>query len=374
MDKKKICILSNGLWRGGTDTFVVNLVKGLNKDRYDISVVLSISDEWLAAREPEVIAAGAKTFRTWGITGKGLKGRFKHLCLLYKYLKREKPDVFQTNIDLFNGPNLFVARLAGVPIRICHSHNSMQEREASGGRNIAVSAYQGLMRWMCWFFSNRRAGCSEEALDFLFEHKWKSDTKALVVNNGIEIKRFRTGVNRKEKERELGVQKHYHILTVGRLSPQKNPRMIAECFVDLCKMRQDCDLIWVGIGDMENQLKEFLKEHDVLDRVYFLGTRDDVNELMQISDLFLFPSLFEGLGIVLIEAQAAGLPCLVSDTVPQMVDCGGCEFLSIQKEPLVWAESISRILDGEKQFNIEENKLQKYSIEYMVSQMETLFD
>lgn len=373
MKKKKICILSNGLWRGGTDTFVVNLVKGLDKEKYDITVVLSISDDWLAIRESEVIKAGAKTVRTCGITGKGLNGRLKHLFLLYRCLKEEKPDVFQTNIDLFNGPNLFVAWLVGVKVRICHSHNSMQEREADGGRNIAIAIYQGLMRWMCWRFSNRRAGCSEAALNFLFKNKWKTDNRAIVVNNGIDIERFRTSINVETKKIELGLQKKFNILTVGRLSTQKNPLMIAKCFTELCGKRNDCDLIWVGIGEMEEQLKLYLNERKVIHRAHFLGTRDDIHELMQISDVFLFPSLFEGLGIVLIEAQAAGLPCLVSDTVPQMVDCGGCEFLSIQKSPSVWAEHMSRILDGGKQFVIQEETLQEYSIEHMVQQMESLF-
>lgn len=371
--KKKLCILSNGLWRGGTDTFVVNLVKGLDKNRYDITVVLSISDNWLAEREPEVIEAGAKTVRTWGITGKGIQGRLKHLYRLYKYLCKEKPDIFQTNIDLFNGPNLFIAWLAGVPVRICHSHNSMQEREAAGEKNIMVSTYQGVMRWMCWKFSNRHAGCSEQALNFLFRDKWKKDSKAIVINNGIDMQPFKCGIDKEKKERELSLKKKKHILTVGRLSPQKNPMLIAQSFVELCKIRNDCDLIWVGIGEMENVLKQYLLEEEVLEYVHFLGSRDDVPELMQISDLFLFPSLFEGLGIVLIEAQAANLPCLVSDTVPKMVDCGGCYFYSIKQPAVAWANQANQILDGKIKMKIQKNLLDEYTIQNMVSQMETLF-
>lgn len=371
--KKKICILSNGLWRGGTDTFVVNLVKGLDKNKYDITVILSISDEWLAAREPEVIDAGAKTIRTCGITGKGMHGRLKHLYFLYKILEKEKPDIFQTNIDLFNGPNLLVAWLAGIPIRICHSHNSMQEREAAGERNILITIYQKVMRWMCWKFSNRRAGCSELALDFLFEDRWKTDPRAIVVNNGIDLSPFRSEIEKLKKESSLRLSEKKHILTVGRLSAQKNPLLIAECFFELSKIREDCDLIWVGIGEMEEYLKQYFYEQGIMDRVQFLGSRDDVPELMKISDLFLFPSLFEGLGIVLIEAQAAGIPCLVSDTVPKMVDCGGCVFYSIQEKADKWAEKANQILDKKIELNIQENLLSKYTIENMVRQMETLF-
>lgn len=360
------------MWRGGTDTFVVNLVKGLDKNKYDITVVLSICDEWLAERENEVLNAGAKTVRTWGVTGKGLKGRVKHLIRLYKYLRKEKPDVFQTNIDLFNGPNLFVAWMAGVPIRICHSHNSMQEREVAGGKNILVSIYQVSMRWMCWTFSNRRAGCSEAALDFLFKDKWKTDPKAIVVNNGIDLASFRTGVDRRKKEKEIGASKRYHILTVGRISAQKNPIYIINIFNELCKIRDDCDLVWAGIGEMENQVQKIALENGILDKVHLLGIRDDVNELMQSSDLLLFPSVFEGLGIVVVEAQAAGLPCIISDTIPPMVQCGGCEFLSIKESEKYWAEKISKQLDCGT-IKIDEKKLKNYSIDHMVEQMESLF-
>ena len=94
---------------------------------------------------------------------------------------------------------------------------------------------------------------------------------------------------------------------------------------------------------------------------------------MQISDLFLFPSLFEGLGIVLIEAQAAGVPCLVSDTVPPIVDCGGCKFFSIEKQSFEWAKQMELIIDKKTKVTIDEDLLQAFSIEHMVKQMETLF-
>ena len=356
--KKKICILSNGLWRGGTDTFVVNLARELDKQKYDITVILSISEEWLAAREADVLDAGVKTYRTHGITNKGITGRMKHLVRLYMFLKQEKPDVFQTNIDLFNGPNLFVAWLAGVPVRICHSHNSMQEREAANGRSASIAIYQGVMRWLCWTFSNRRAGCSEAALDFLFQDKWKSDPGAIVVNNGIAIDRFRTGVDTAKILRGIGASAKHHILTVGRLSAQKNPMMIADVFIELCKKRDDCDLIWVGIGEMEADVKARLRDCGVLDKVIFLGIRDDVNELMQCGDVFLFPSLFEGLGIVVIEAQAAGLPCVLSDTIPAMVDCGGCCFLSLTDSPSRWAEKVSDVLSGKEKFRVDDTRLE----------------
>ncbi len=371
--KKVICILSNGLVKGGTDTFVINTVKGLNtKDKYDIILILSVDSDKNCLCVSEVQKLGVRILKTCGLDS--ALGIIHHLGCLYRFLKQEKPDVFQTNIDLFNGPNLFAAWLAGVPIRICHSHNSMQEREVANGSSAAIAIYQAVMRWLCWSFSNRRAGCSEAALNFLFQNKWKRDPRAIVVNNGIDINHFRTEADTVNILQKIGANAKYHILTVGRLSAQKNPLMIADVFIELCKKRDDCDLIWVGIGEMEADVKARLRECGVLDNVIFLGIRDDVNELMQCSDVFLFPSLFEGLGIVVIEAQAAGLPCVISDTIPAMVDCGGCSFLSLTDSPSRWAEKVSDVLDGKEPFKVDETQLNAYSIDHMVEQMESLFE
>ncbi len=374
-NKKKIAILSNGLARGGTDTFVINLVRGLDKSKYSVTVILSVDGTEQICREDEILEAGGTVLKTCALNG-GIQSKVRHLKLLYRIMKKGKYDVFQTNIDLFNGPNLFVSWLARVPIRICHSHNSMQEREIKEGKTVAIKLYQWIMRKMCLIFSNRYAGCSELAMEFLFGKNWNNlnkKYKAIVVHNGIDLVQFQSDVNKEEKRKKLGIRNEKIIITVGRLSLQKNPLMLVEIFAELCKIRQDCDLLWVGNGEMLKKLQDEVEKLDIAERVHFLGIRTDVNELMQCSDLFLFPSLFEGFGIVAVEAQAAGLPCLVSDTLPKVVDCDGCEFMSLSKSACNWAEVANNILDGKKEIKISNAKLQLYSVEHMVSQMESLF-
>ncbi|WP_285959080.1 glycosyltransferase [Thomasclavelia spiroformis] len=370
--KKKICILSNGLVRGGTDTFVVNLVKGLNKEYYDITVVLSISDAKLAIREPEILSIGSKTIWTNSIE-KGLINKLKHLLKLFVILKKGKFDIFQTNIDLFNGPNLFVAWLARVPIRICHSHNSRQEREVQN-KSFVIIIYQKIMKFLCWNFANRYCGCSELALNFLFDDKWKNNKNAQVINNGIDIDMFKNKTDISLKKKELNfLDGRKYILTVGRLSSQKNPLMIVDIFFQLCNLRDDCDLVWVGDGEMMHEIISKIKLLKIEKRVHFLGLREDVNEIMQCCDIFLFPSIFEGLGIVVIEAQAAGLPCLISNTIPTRVDCGGCIFEPLTDSVKDWASMVNKILNNDVKINIDMKKVNEFSISTMVNQMENLF-
>lgn len=372
MRKLKVCILQNGLARGGTDTFVVNLCKEIDKERFEVTVVNpSVKPESLV-REPEVLGTGAIIIHTSPLSN--AKSKLKHFWMLYRLLKKGKYDVFQTNIDLFNGPNLFVAWLAGVPVRCCHSHNTMQQKSIIQGMTLPIRIYQSVMKWMCWTFSNRRSGCSEDAMDFLFAGRnWHQDKYPIVVNNGIDIEHFRKLVDVERKKAELGLTAKYHIITVGRIIPQKNPFFIAESFSELCKLRDDVDFVWVGIGDKQDECKAIFNKNGCLDRVHFLGSRTDVNEILACCDLFYMPSVFEGLGIVIIEAQAAGLPCLCSTAVPKEADCGAVQYLSLDKPLTDWANAMSDILDGKTILETDENKIQAFSIRHMAEQMMQVF-
>jgi glycosyltransferase involved in cell wall biosynthesis len=373
MKKTKICILQNGLARGGTDTFVLNLCRGIDKERFELTVVNPSSKPDSRVLEPEVLATGATIVHTSDL-GRGAMSKLRHFVRLYKLLRRERFDVFHTNIDLFNGPNLLVAWLAGVPVRCCHSHNGMQQKALVEGMTLPIRIYQSVMRWMCWHFSNRRTGCSKIAMEFLFVGRpWRQKEYPSVIYNGIDLNTYRTPIDVDKKMAELGLTAKHHIVTVGRIIPQKNPLFIAESFAALCRTRTDCDLVWVGVGELEQQCREIFERNGVADRVHFLGSRGDVAEILQCCDLFYLPSNFEGLGIVVIEAQASGLRCLVSDAVPFEADCGGCKFVSLKADMSQWISIMSDMLDGKIVLKIDESKMQRFSIEYMVKQMEQVF-
>lgn len=369
--KKKLCILQNGFMYGGTDTFVLNLCRKINKEKYDVTVILAGRDGYFD-RLTELEKTGVNIRYTCDVSG--FKGKLRHFRMLYKILKQEKCDIFQTNIDLFNGPQMLVSWLAGVPIRVCHSHNSEQVRSLEEGDTFAIRIYQKIMRHLCWKYSNRRCGCSEAALDFLFGDKWKSDPKARVIHNGIPLEDYQSTFDSDEMKSALGIHKKYVIGTVGRISYQKNPEFIVEVFMELCSLRNDCEFLWAGGGDLFDEISVKVKDYGLEDDMKLLGARSDVCDLLKCFDVFLLPSRFEGLGIVLIEAQAAGLPCIASDVVPKEADCGGCTFVSLNESPKKWAEAVSDCLDGKNKFHINDEMLNEYSIEYMVEEMERVFD
>ena len=132
-------------------------------------------------------------------------------------------------------------------------------------------------------------------------------------------------------------------------------------------------MVWVGVGELEQQCREIFERNGVADRVHFLGSRGDVAEILQCCDLFYLPSNFEGLPIALLEAQIAGLPSLCSLNISNEVNCGSCRFVSLQEDVSFWAQTMSDMLDGKIVLKIDESKMQRFSIEYMVKQMEQVF-
>lgn len=368
---KKICILQNGLKFGGTDTFVLNLVSKLDPTKYDITVVLSgEADDFVRVSELE--SFGVNIEYTNGLNG--VKNKFSHLKKLFCILKKGEYDVFQTNIDLFNGPNMLISFLAGVPVRVCHSHNSEQGRKLREGKTFAVVLYQAFMKWLCWTFSNRYTGCSEKALDFLFGKKWKKSNKAWVICNGIDLEKYRSEIDISNKKEDLNLSPNSVVIsTVGRMEYQKNPVFLAEIFSEYVKLNSNSELLWAGKGDMREQVEEIFEKTNIQDKVHLLGARNDVSDILKCSDVFLLPSVFEGFGIVLIEAQATGLPCLASDTIPELANCGGVISFSLNKTAKQWAEKLDEIISNKAKYVINNKLLDEYSIDHMVSQMEEAF-
>ena len=136
------------------------------------------------------------------------------------------------------------------------------------------------------------------------------------MNNAIDAKKFIYNEEvRKQKRAELGVEDKFVIGHVGRFNLQKNHEFLVKRFADFAKTNEDAVLVLIGNGELQEKIKEMAKEYGIETKVKFLGLREDIPQLLQAMDLFLFPSLFEGLPVTLVEAQAAGLPCVISDMI-----------------------------------------------------------
>lgn len=363
---KKVYILGPGLASGGIESFIINAAKGLDKNKYDVALILALDDNGNKQfREDEIIAEGIPIYRTCDLGS--AKRVLIHAKRLYRILRDQKVDVLHANMEAINGINLLVAWLARVPVRVCHSHNSASGYEEQSGKHITAGIYRYFMKVLCRLFSNRRCGCSSPAMKYLYGKNWEKMRNACVIHNGIDMCRFAA-------HPRIHNSNLRRIVTVGRLVIQKNPLFAINVIEQLYKVRQDFEYIWVGSGELADEVQRTVEEKGLQDCVKMLGVRGDVEKILAYCDVFFLPSLFEGFGIVFIEAQAVGLPCLVSDTVPPNADCGGCRFESLDAPASHWAQVLSDMLDGKISFMIDPEKLQKYDTSYTIKQLEKIYE
>lgn len=281
----------------------------------------------------------------------------------------EHPEyrIVHSHLDCMAGIPLKYAKKNGVPVRIAHAHNSSQVKNAKYPLKLFYK--RSIPKYATHLYA-----CGEQAGRWMFGgHDFS------VLNNAIDSDTFLfNGTIRNQYRDMLGIDQDTLLLGhVGRFNPQKNHGFLAEVFCELVKLHPDSKLLLVGQGDLEQATRDKIESLGLSDRVIFAGVRSDVNALMQAMDVFAFPSLFEGLPLVAVEAQAAGLPCVVSDRVPK--ECVKTKdlvsFLPLEAGAERWAEQILNSAQAERKdtsvqikesgFDIRENaaKLQQFYLD-----------
>lgn len=169
-------------------------------------------------------------------------------------------------------------------------------------------------------------------------------------------------------------EKHTNLITVARMSIQKNPFFLIEIVEELLKYVPDLMMNWVGDGELKKEVENKIREKGIYENFHFLGVSEHVEEILPCCDLFLLPSQYEGFGRVFIEAQAAGIPVFASDMVPREVDCGGCTFVSLNKTAKEWAEQIYCYMKKNRRVEISRALLSRFDIKNTVIEMERFYD
>ena len=191
-------------------------------------------------------------------------------------------------------------------------------------------------------WGERTVAVSEDIKKYLIDNYNYPEDKISVTINGIDTEKFRFDpVFRREKRKELRMEDDYVICHVGRFHDQKNHTFIVDVFRELCQLQPRCKLMLIGIGPLQEQIKEKVAGLGLSDKVMFLGQITDVHRMLSAADAFLFPSLYEGLPLTLVEAQASGLPVICSDAITD--ECHltqEYEVLSLDTPPQEWAKAV----------------------------------
>ncbi len=274
---------------------------------------------------------------------------FEYERFLIDLFKKNNYKIVHSNINALSVFPLRAAKKAEVPIRIAHSHSTTNKKEWK----------KNLMKQALRPFSKKYAtdyfACSELAGRWLFGDKTFEQGKVTIINNAIDLDKFKYDEKvRKEKRKELNINDDTLVVGhIGRFVAQKNHTFLIDIFSELHKKEKNSILLLIGQGPLIGEIKQKVETLGISDSVKFLGQRDDVNELYNAMDLFLFPSLYEGLGMVLIEAQANGLPCIASTEVPKNARVSKkISFVNLDLQIEVWISTVFKHLN-----DINRNKI-----------------
>lgn len=369
---KKLLYFSHGLSANGIETFLVNVLGKLNLEKYDVTVLIAIDEGVPSLHEQTVRDLGIRIINAGDMDS--LSKKIAYIKNVKKELERGNYDVVHSNMDLLNGITLFLAKKAGVKKRICHAHNSKSQYFPTGRfatlKKLAQKMYVKIMKTSILRNSTDLVSCSELASEYFYGNR-----NSTLIYNGVDFERFvmPDGFNSNVYAEQFGAVKEKKIVSVGRLSTQKNPSFALDVINELKKIRSDFQYVWVGTGELEEEMKAKSKKLGLDGTVVFTGVRTDVPQILNCCDCFFMPSLFEGLPFSLVEAQASGLKCLVSDVVSPTADVGLIDFYSLEKSAKEWAEKMSDLLDFPEK-TADSEKIQKFDINYTVKQLEEIYD
>lgn len=332
----RILHVVGGMNRGGIETWLMHVLRHIDRDRFHMDFV--VHTEKPCPYDEEARTLGSKIIPCLDPVKPWLYGRnFKRILREYGPY-----DIVHSHVHHFSGYVLWLAKQAGVSVRIAHSHNdtSVIDVKAKLHRRL----YLTLTKWLIDRYATLGLAASNKVATVLFDKAWKTDSRWQILYCGVDLTPFRNIVDSVAVRAEFGIPADAFVIGhVGRFEEQKNHLFLLEVTVAIAQKQPNMRLLMVSDGSLRPQIEQKVIEMGLDKYVIFAGLRSDVPRLMLgAMDIFVLPSLYEGLGLVLIEAQAAGLPCVFSDVVPEEADVIKplVQRMALSKSPFSWAETI----------------------------------
>ena len=355
---------------GGVENVIMNYYRKLNRKKYQFDFLCNTNK---VAYSDEINSLGGKIYKIVARSN-NRKEYKKQINEFFKNHSKEYNTIWVNVCSLANIDYLKYAKKYGIKYRIIHSHNSQN----------MDSKLRGILHKINKIFIKKYAtdfwACSDDAGEWFYDKSIINSNRYLVVNNAIDIDKFKYNEDIRNKYRkELNIENKIVIGNVGRLHFQKNQSFAIDIYNKLQKNNNNVIMLIIGQGEDYDKLKSKVDSLNLQDKVIFLGVRNDIPELMQAMDIFLFPSVFEGLGLVLIESQASGLLTYASSNViPDLVkmDDERFKFISLNDKPSEWAKIIIKDFPKirDRKSNDECIKKAGYDINTEIKKIEKYFN
>lgn len=336
----------HGLGQGGIQTFIMNVYRHINKEKVQFDFLVNVCQEGYTK---EIISLGG---RIYNIPSRR-EGIFKRKKALRAFFgKHPEYKIVHLHLSsLSDIMSLKAAKNANVPVRIIHSHNTSQ-----GGfflhRYIHYFNQMFIQEYATDFYA-----CSDLAAKWMYGHKQYANKKFVIIKNAIDLSLFRfNSAIRTQLRREFGLASNQLVVgNIGRFHLQKNHLFMLDIFVEILKIYPDAQLILVGDGSLYSQIEMKIQSMNIAENVKLVGVRNDIPQLLSMFDALLMPSLYEGLPVTVIEAQATGLACILSSTITDEVKIlNTLTFKSLADSKISWCKAVvqavrlGRVLHAEK--------------------------
>ncbi|MGD9994148.1 MAG: glycosyltransferase family 1 protein [Salinivirgaceae bacterium] len=319
-----------GMNRGGSESFVMNLYRNIDRTKVQFDFILYRKEE--CDFNEEIRQMGGRIFWVPRYTG---KNHFLFKKAWNRFFKQHKEyKIIHGHVRSAASIYLSIARKYGL-ITIAHSHST------SSRGNILEKIGKKLLQYTIRFKADYLFACSNEAGKWLYGSK----RDFLVINNAIDIQKFVFDENtRQSKRNELGLEGKFVIGHIGTFTKPKNHNFLIDIFKEVFEKNNKAILLLIGRGELQVEIQKKVKELGLFENVIFAGVRSDISELLQAMDVFVFPSLFEGIPVTLIESQASGIFSILSSNISDEVKVtDSVEFISLSKSPQYWADKLLKI-------------------------------
>ena len=327
MEPTRILYVHGGkLSYGGTEAYMMNYCRRFDKKKLQVDFIVHGFEH--GVYDDEIEAMGGTVYHV-PVKSKDYLGNLKALREIFS---SGKYNIVHSHMDAMNAVVLKQAKKCGIPVRISHSHNT--QHLTQNKLKLLLNDYE---KKQIKKVATDFMACSDLAGDWLYDK-----TPYTVLNNAIETDNFRFEPARREQMREqLGLEGCFVVGHIGRFHFQKNHDFLLEVFQSLHRAHPETALLLVGDGERRGEIEQKVAALGLKNSVVMTGNRSDVPDLLQAMDVFLFPSLFEGLPVTLVEAQASGMPCIIADTITPKTAITDCvRFMKLELSPAKWAEAV----------------------------------
>lgn len=348
----------NGLGHGGAESFIMNVYRKIDRDKVQFDFLLR-SDKNREDLIEEIENYGGKIYIVSPFSQQIIKN-YKDTKMFFK---KYKYDVIHVHANsLFYLLPLKLAKKYKIPCRIMHSHNTQ-------ALHPIVTMIHKLNKHRIYKLATNYIACGQSAGRWMFHRNYK------LISNAIDLDKFKYNEKvRNHIRKQLHIENNFVVGHIGRFTKQKNHKMLIHIFKEIHQLNESAKLLLVGDGELFKDIQSLVSHYKLDNSVIFLGGQEHIADLLQAMDVFIFPSLYEGVPITLLEVQANGLPSVISDQISKEVIVGkNIKVKSLLEKPEQWAKDVLTFQVKRDEDTYDLLKKSKYNIENTVKILENMY-